>query len=340
MAEIVRLTTSGEAKSVTELADRLSISRPTIRRLMEQVGIIGGPANQHKPGGFTVRTARPETKGQRRDRLSKEARERQAARAALDRAEREAKAEAKREAARLAAAVPITADPSPPQPRAGPDPGAPEFEAAPSEPVIPAAKASTGGRGKPKARGPAMFGQVVAGPPAGALPWQPGDAYPPDMLGAFAIPADFDPEDRLRKLAAAPWIDPTVNIAALRILVGITKGKGRIDWTSVTPEQIPEEMRHRLAGMLLPWIDFAELPEVVRSAPVVCRAVYKLTGILPQRAEDADVVMARWEAMRGELRTLAGEIQVPTVGKAEPIALELAAEVAYTAPQWDEQSGN
>jgi len=321
MAELAAAVTANEVKSVKQAAERWGISRASLRRMLEELGIIGGPANQHKDSGFTVRTApaKRRTKAQ----LREEGRRRREAKRAIA------------EAARLRQQLAESDAPDP-----GSDPGQPPEGSAPpgasdpTDPPKPKRKATDGGRGRPKARLPnaPTISEAVAAARLGAAV-APGSA---DILGAYALPPDFDEIDRLKKLAVAPWIDASVQLAALRVLVGVRGSKGKIDWTAVTVEQVPEEMRHRLAGMLLPWIDFAELPEVVRVAPPACRQVYKLTGVLPQRVEDAEAVLERWMVVRQELRDLAGEVRAPQASVAEPLDLALAAETAYTKPQWEE----
>lgn len=316
-AEIARLVTSGEAATIQSLAERLHLSRPTIRALLSSLGLIGGASNQHKTAGVTLRAQPTETKRGRRARLAREAVERAQARKAIDKLERQrAKSE-----------------------RQGVNPGQPIDLSPPLPPPKPPAQRRTNA-GQPKAR--ILGAPSVAPPPAPPESGPPpsGPDIPPDLLGRWITPDGFDEVERLRKMASAPWIDPSHQIAALRLLVGIKGGRGKIDWATFTVDQIPEEMRHRLAGMLLPWIDFAELPEVVRSAPLVCRQVYKLTGVLPQRAEDAEVVLERWAVTRQELRDLAGEVRLPEAGKAPPLDLDLAAETAYIPPQWEDGAGN
>ena len=57
------------------------------------------------------------------------------------------------------------------------------------------------------------------------------------------------------------------------------------------------------------------------------------------KSGDAEVVLARWEAVRAELRELAGEVRTTLRPAADPLDLELAAETAYVAPQWEVDAG-
>lgn len=78
-----------------------------------------------------------------------------------------------------------------------------------------------------------------------------------------------------------------------------------INWLEMTAEQIvehaPDEVKHRLAGMLLHWATFSELPEEVKAASATRRRVYGLSGVLPVTEENAAAVLERWEALRSEL---------------------------------------
>lgn len=268
---------------------------------MEGLGLIGGAGNQNKPGGVTIRSRPAETTAQRKKR---KAEERSRKREALEVLKaQQAELRRKREAERAAASP----DPSESE---DPDPDSGSSEPDP----IPAAKQ------RPKAR-------ATAGTPAAQL------------LASFAIPAGFDEIERVRQIASAPWIDPGKQLHACELLIKLKGGRGKVDWASVKLEQIPEDMRHRLAGQLVGWLDWAELPEVVRLAAPACRQVYRLTGVLPSKAEDAEVVLARWEVVRAELRELAGEVRQNLKPAADPLDLELAAETAYVQPQWEIDAG-
>lgn len=342
LAGLAAAAAAGQLRSVKHAASVFGCSRQTIRRALEQLGLIGGASNQHKDGGITVRVAPAKrmTKAQKRE----EGRRRKEAHKAVTAAAKQ------RSKAAAPAEPPAPADPdqpsdpgSDPPPDPGSDPPPP-----PSEP--PPGKrrrnpASDGGKGKSKARLPGsptladlLAQQIKAGSgPAsddGKARVDPGAAV--DLIGTWALPTDFDPLERLRKLASAPFVEFSLQFQALRELVRLSGSKGKVDWSAITVEQVPEEMRHRLAGMLLPWLDFAELPEVVRVAPAPCRAVYKLTGVLPQKVEDAEAVLERWKVLRQELRELAGEVRAPQAAASEPLELSLAAETAYTTPQWED----
>jgi hypothetical protein len=313
--------TSGEGKTVATLADRLGLSRPTIRVLLGALGLIGGPGNQNKPGGITARTRpikKQETRRQKRLRVARERDERRDAKAALETLKRQ-EAQQKAEADQAALGTP---------------PGEPLGPAPVSEePPIPPA-----GRGRrrvpqgPKARlpgAPTVEQAAKAGASGGLSQGQV------DLLVAFAVPSNFDEVEWLRKIATAPWVDTARKVQALNILVNIRGSKGKVDWSQISAEQIPEDMRHRLAGMLLGWIDYAELPEVVRVAPLPCRTVFKLTGVLPATPEAAEIVLARWGDYRAQLRELAGEQAAPTTAPVEELDLELAAETAFTPTDFD-----
>lgn len=313
LVEIARLITSGEATGLKHLTELIGLSKPTVKAMVKQLGFIGGAGGARKSGGFLIRTGPPQEttreKRLRKKRENAEKREVQRAIAALK--------------LPTATTDPTDEDPTDPDPEQVEDPDEPPRKPAPKarpaqKPPIPQLPGSG-----PK---PGTFGS-----PARA----PIDPNGPDLLAAFSIPASFDELERIRKIAAAPWVDVGKQLQALQFLIGLKGGKGKIDWTSVSVDQIPEEMRHRLAGMLVGWLDFAELPEVVRGAPAVCRQVYRLTGVLPQKAEEAEVVLERWGVIREELRALAGEVRATATAKADPLPLELAAEVGYVKPQWE-----
>ena len=353
LADVLRAVQGG-ASSIKGISDLLGLARPTVRDMLVKLGVVAKPGNAHGPGALTLHGKGPETESPR-------------AKARRKKREADAKKALKREAERIrkAAGAP-PAKPSAPAPK--PAPLQPEQaymapEQAPSAEAPPAPKEDDllvldeaaeppdqpadlageeippvldGGEPPDDPPKPKRRNGVAKGTPRDRLPGNPPPMDPTvDKVALVQIPAAFDEIHRLRQISICPWIDAGQQIAALRILVGVRSNKGKIDWSTVTPEQIPEEMRHRLAGMLLGWVDLAELPEQVRAAPLVCRQVYKLTGVLPGTVAAAEVVLERWAVLRAELRELAGEARVELGVKAPPLELSLAAETAYVAPQWD-----
>ena len=159
-----------------------------------------------------------------------------------------------------------------------------------------------------------------------------------DRLGALKVPEGFDPLARLTQFAIAWWLPEQYQLAALRELARLqheaNKGRGRIDWDAVSIAQIPEEHRHRLAGELLAWVQFAELPEAVRLAPKEARLVYRLIGLLPETPAATEAILARWKEQRRELREMVGGAVVAAAEAREPIQPSLAAETRYQPPRW------
>jgi hypothetical protein len=311
--EVLRCVQSG-LPTANAIAAAIKLSRQTVAGLMQELGFTSGSGNRNGDGKLTLRASGPEVETPKA------------------KAKRKAKeAAAKKLLAKEEARLRKLADAPPKAPKPDPPPKAPpliatraELEAEPDPPdlVLP---------GDPPRKRGGIKGTVkdrVEGNPS------PNDPSI-DKVALVQVPPSYDEIERLRKISLAPWIDSGQQIAALRILVGIRANKGKIDWSTVTPDQIPEEMRHRLAGMLLGWVDIAELPEQVRAAPLLCRQVYKLTGVLPGTVEAAEAVMERWAGMRLELREVAGEARVELGLKAAPLELTLAAETAYVAPQWE-----
>ena len=49
-----------------------------------------------------------------------------------------------------------------------------------------------------------------------------------------------------------------------------------------------------------------------------------------------EAVLERWKVLRQELRDLAGEVRAPQAAVSEPLELSMAAETAYTKPQWED----
>ena len=307
LADVLACVQAG-VSSINGVSVRLGLARPTVRDLLGKLGLVATAGSSKGPGKITVRKGGPvESKQVRKTRLKREA----AAKKAIE-----------KEAARLRKEAGAT--PKPPvleRPEKQPDP--PAYPA--DGEILPVLDEP---KPRPKGRPKGLLADTLPGNPG------PLDERV-DKIALVQVPAGFDEIERLRKISISPWIDAGQQIAALRILVGVRSNKGKIDWSTVTPEQIPEEMRHRLAGMLLGWVDLAELPEQVRAAPLVCRQVYKLTGILPGTVAAAEVVLERWLVLRAELRELAGEARVELGAKAPPLELSLAAETAYVAPQWD-----
>ena len=351
LADVLRAVQGG-ASSIKGISDLLGLARPTVRDMLVKLGVVAKPGNAHGPGALTLHGKGPETESPRAKarRKKREADAKKALRREADRIRKAAGAPPAKPKAPAPKRAPVQAEPAHMDPEqavseeAPPAPSAPDAvvldqaEESPEQPADPAGEETQpvlddqpDEAPKPKRRN-----GVAKGTPRDRLPGNPPPMSPTvDKVALVQIPAAFDEIHRLRQISICPWIDAGQQIAALRILVGVRSNKGKIDWSTVTPEQIPEEMRHRLAGMLLGWVDLAELPEQVRAAPLVCRQVYKLTGILPGTVAAAEVVMERWLVLRAELRELAGEARVELGTKAPPLELSLAAETAYVAPQWD-----
>lgn len=159
-----------------------------------------------------------------------------------------------------------------------------------------------------------------------------------DRLGALKVPDNFDPLVRLTQFAIAHWLPEAVQLSALRELARMRheaeKGRGRIDWDKVSIAQIPEEHRHRLAGELMSWVQFAELPEAVRLAPREARRVYRLIGRLPETPAATEAILRRWLEQRAELRGMVGGALVVAPEPREPVQPTLAAETRYQPPRW------
>lgn len=315
LAAVLAAVQAGKT-SILAIATAADLARPTVRALLGELGLGVTSGNGKASGKVAVRKNGPkrEERVQKRARIAREKAAAKAAKKALDDAEKRL---------RKKAGAPPKA-PKPPKPPPvdllAPVPGE---DLGPDEPEPPEPP-------KPKGRPKGLGSDLLPGNPS---PLDPTI----DKTALIKIPEGYDEIERLKKISIAPFIDAGQQIAALRILVGIKSNKGKIDWTAVcsSPESIPEEVRHRLAGMLLGWVDLAELPEAVRAAPLVCRQVYKLTGVLPGTPEAAEAVLERWETHRVELRELAGEARVELGVKAPPLELSLAAETAYVAPQWE-----
>lgn len=118
-------------------------------------------------------------------------------------------------------------------------------------------------------------------------------------------------------------------MTVLRVIAGHENQRGRIPWESLTVDQIPEEVRHRLAGLLIKQIAWDELPEEVRKASPQRRRVYRLLGVLPADDQVAERVLTRYQGFAAELRA---EL-VPEVVAVErpPLKVSLAVEAGKKA---------
>lgn len=129
------------------------------------------------------------------------------------------------------------------------------------------------------------------------------DAQLETDLDAVEIPADFDSVRLLKKIAVAADTSRQLKVTVLRALASLEHGKGRIPWETLSIDQIPDEVQHRLAGALLHRIAWMELPEEVRSASAVRRRAYRAVGVLPRDDEQAQRILDRLAATVAELRT-------------------------------------
>lgn len=112
----------------------------------------------------------------------------------------------------------------------------------------------------------------------------------------------FDAIHDLKRISRTKGIPIGTRVAALRIVAAHENQRGRIPWESLTVDQIPEEVRHRLAGLLIKQIAWDELPEEVRKASPQRRRVYRLLGVLPADDQVAERVLARYQGFAAEMR--------------------------------------
>jgi hypothetical protein len=106
----------------------------------------------------------------------------------------------------------------------------------------------------------------------------------------------------LKRIACNHKTTRALKVQALRVIAAYENQRGRIPWESVKPDQIPVEVQHRLAGMLLHLVQLDELPEAVKLASPARRRVYRLLGLLPATDALADRVLERYQALAAELR--------------------------------------
>lgn len=164
-----------------------------------------------------------------------------------------------------------------------------------------------------------------------------------DQVGLVVVPEGYDATQRLAQFSRAWWLPEQYQLSALKTLAQIqsaaSQGRGKIDWDGVTVAAIPEDHRHRLAGALLAWVDYAELPEAVRMAPKDARKVYRMTGLLPESPAATEAILRRWKEMRLELREMVGGAMVAAAEVREPVQPALAAETRYQPPRWGAMAG-
>lgn len=159
------------------------------------------------------------------------------------------------------------------------------------------------------------------------------DAEIADAFADVEIPEDFDAVRLLKKIALSPKAADSVRLRAAQAVAvhESARGKGRIPWETIRLESIPDEVKHRLAGMLLQAVSWAELPEEVRLASAVRRRAWRVLGLLPVDDATAEAVLARvgsfMAGLRAELSPVAVAVERP------PLVVSIAAEARQTGAQ-------
>lgn len=130
----------------------------------------------------------------------------------------------------------------------------------------------------------------------------------------------FDPIRALVQLAHVPDCPHNTILGILRTLVQLRKERARIAWEGVKLDDIPLEVRPRLAGLLAEWLEVAELPAEVQENEAL-REVYELTGVALPKPADAEAFMLRWESALEGMRTDAEALAAAPVEQ-EKLALQ------------------
>lgn len=214
------------------------------------------------------------------------------------------------------------------QPKQQGDPQDPSDDAGedqPAEPQTPA-QAAKAARGRSRAEFKARLGvgkrwqkQIV----------QVSEADLNDIFDVNAIRPDFDALRILKGIASATTTPRPLKVQALRIIATHETNKGRIPWESIRVDQIPPEVQHRLAGMLLHLVAWDELPEEVRGASAARRKVWRELGILPETDAAAEAAIEAVAQAKAELRAQLFPI-LPTPPRA-PLQVSIAVEAGRAA---------
>lgn len=139
----------------------------------------------------------------------------------------------------------------------------------------------------------------------------------------------FDAIHDLKRLSRTKDVPVGIRVSALRIIAAHENQRGRIPWESIKVTDIPEEVRHRLAGALLKLVSWDELPEEVRQASPARRRVYRLLGVLPADDQIAERALARYQVAAAELR--AELVPEAVAVERPPLQVSLAVEAGRKA---------
>lgn len=165
-------------------------------------------------------------------------------------------------------------------------------------------------------------------PPLGKL--RPGVDPKVDLLSPLQPGLEgFDAIHDLKRLSRTKDVPVHTRVSALRIIAAHENQRGRIPWESIKVTDIPEEVRHRLAGALLKLVSWDELPEEVRQASPARRRVYRLLGVLPADDQIAERALARYQVVAAELR--AALVPEAVAVERPPLQVSLAVEAGRKA---------
>ncbi len=152
-----------------------------------------------------------------------------------------------------------------------------------------------------------------------------------DIFSTVEVPQDFDAIRILKAIVMSSHTPRQLKVQALRIVAAYENQRGRIPWESIKVADIPAEVQHRLAGLLIHLVTWDELPEEVKAASPMCRRVYKLFGVLPSSEEIAKDALERFAQhaakQRARLAPVVAEVEKPA------LVIRLAAESGRTEPK-------
>lgn len=138
-------------------------------------------------------------------------------------------------------------------------------------------------------------------------------------LGDVKVPTSFSPLETVRQIAASEVVPSSVRLQACKVLLQQSDAKMRVDWAAMRIDDIPQDQRAYLAGMLIEHVKVDGVDEEFIDAGQAERDLFMIVGVLVDDQVVAIELLNRHrqhlEDLRAEAkrRKMKRRLEAPTV---------------------------